>query len=163
MSAGVSGRSGVRDNGRQIRFVRKTRDLLRTGQRIAGFLAFAVFLCLGCSVQEEGGEKIRDLEFEIVREKEIPEELMRVIESKKQQIFRLSYRDDGNLYIATGYGEQKSGGYSIQVRELYLAENAIYFDTELHGPQKEETVRPAKSYPYIVIKTQQRKEAVVFQ
>ena len=125
--------------------------------------ALAAFLCFGCSVEKTEDTKVEDLEFAIVREEEIPPELMRVMESKKQQIFKLTYEDHGELYIATGYGEQPSGGYSIQVKELYVSENAVYFDTELKGPKKEEQVADTKSYPYIVVKTPSREESVVFQ
>ncbi len=122
-----------------------------------------ILLCCGCSVEKESETKIRDLEYSIVKEEDIPEELKNVIESKKQQIFKLSYADNGEMYIAVGYGEQQTGGYSIQVKELYLSDNAVYFDTELQGPKKEEINHEAKSYPYIVIKTEQREESVVFQ
>ena len=52
----------------------------------------------------------------------------------------MTYSDEEKLYIVTGYGPQETGGYSIQVKELYLTENAIVFDTELSGPEKGETV-----------------------
>lgn len=132
-------------------------------RKIIGVAVLAAFLCLACTTEKENETKIRDLEFSIVREEDIPEELKSVIESKKHQIFKLSYEDNGQLYIATGYGEQKTGGYSIQVKELYLSKNAVYFHTELQGPKKEEINNEAKSYPYIVVKTEARDESIVFQ
>ena len=62
-----------------------------------------------------------------------------------------------------GYGEQMTGGYSIEVRELYLTENAIVIDTELKGPQKGEEVGVEKSYPYIVVRTEYLENPVIFQ
>lgn len=132
-------------------------------KKIIGFVLLAVFLCAGCSVEKENETKVKDLEFSIVKEEDIPEELKKVIEDKKQQIFKLSYEDKEEMFIAVGYGEQQTGGYSIQVKELYLSENAVYFDTELQGPKKEEVTHQAKSYPYIVVKTEKRDESVVFQ
>ena len=70
--------------------------------------------------------------------------------------------DNGYLYICVGYGEQKSGGYSIFVKDLYLSENAIYIDTNLSGPTLEEAESSGKSYPYIVIKTEFIDKTVVF-
>jgi len=132
-------------------------------KKIIGAAVLAVLLCFGCSVEKEDNTKVKDLEFAIEDEDDIPEELKKVIESKKQQIFKLTYEDNGELYIATGYGQQQTGGYSIQVKDLYLSKNAVYFHTELKGPGKEENHQEVASYPYIVIKTEQREESVVFQ
>lgn len=132
-------------------------------KKIIVSILFLCLSCCACSTQKEDGKKISDLEFSVLREEDIPEELKTVIEGKKQQNFKLTYEDQEQLYIAIGYGEQQTGGYSIQVKELYLSENAIYFDTELKGPKKEEINSKAKSYPYIVVKTEHRKESVVFR
>ena len=67
------------------------------------------------------------------------------------------------LYICVGYGEQATGGYSITVKELYLTDNAIYVDTNLKGPSPEELQNPVKSYPYIVLKTENMDKTVVFE
>ena len=93
----------------------------------------------------------------------IPEELKAIIEEKKVQPFKMTYSDEEKLYIVTGYGPQETGGYSIQVKELYLTENAIVFDTELSGPDKGETVTKETSYPVIVIQTELLETPVIFQ
>ena len=62
-----------------------------------------------------------------------------------------------------GYGEQATGGYSISVNELYLSENAIYFDTNLIGPEPSEPAAEAASYPYLAVKTAYLDKPVVFQ
>lgn len=122
-----------------------------------------LLFCCSCSTGGKDDKKIRDLQFGVVKEEEIPEELKKIIEEKKQQNFKLTYADQDQLYIAVGYGCRKTGGYSIQVKELYLADNAIYFCTELKGPKKEDVNNQALSYPYIVVKTENRKESVVFR
>lgn len=120
--------------------------------------------CLGgCSADAEDGGKVRDLEFTVVGDGEIPAELMNTIEGKKTNPFKLTYSDDQGLYIVTGYGEQDSGGYSIVVDELYLTENSIVIDTELRGPESGENGGSEKSYPYIVVKTEVLENPVVFQ
>ena len=120
--------------------------------------------CLsGCSVEKDNGEKLRDLECTVVGDGEVPEELMKTIDEKKSDVFKLTYSDGQNLYIVTGYGEQPSGGYSITVEELYLTENSIMLDTELLGPENGEQAGTEKSYPYIVIKTEYLENPVVFQ
>ena len=116
-----------------------------------------------CSVEKDELEKVRDLEFTVVGEADLPEELKNVIGEKKTAPFKLTYTDDQNLYIVVGYGEQESGGYSIAVKELYLTENAIVADTELIGPQSGEETGVEKSYPYVVVKTEYLEHPVIFQ
>ena len=142
------------------------------GKRINGKMVRAVFLLFwvlmvrfltGCSVEKENQDKVRDLEFTVVGETELPEELKSLVEEKKIAPFKLTYSNDQGLYIAVGYGEQATGGYSISVDELYLTENSIVIDTELKGPEKGETVGVEKSYPYIVIQTEYLENPVIFQ
>ena len=132
---------------------------------VAALLAwvFVVRFLTACSVEKEDLQKVRDLEFTVVGETDLPEELKNVIGEKKMAPFKLTYTDDQNLYIVVGYGEQETGGYSICIRNLYLTSNAIIFDTELIGPRKGETISKSPSYPYIVVKVELRDENVVFE
>ncbi len=129
------------------------------------FVLIGLFLLLlgivSCGFEKNNTTKIRDLEYTVLETEEVPEELMMRIEEQKEGEFKLTYTYDGYLYIARGYGMQETGGYSIQMKELYLTENAIYFDAELLGPPKEEAIG-AVSYPYIVIKTEAIDRNVVF-
>lgn len=128
------------------------------------FLWVAVVRVLsGCSGKEEDLGKVRDLEFTVIGEQEMPQELKDIIAEKQQMPFKLTYSDDVSLYIAVGYGEQPTGGYSITVNELYLTENSIVIDTELLGPDKGENGGTAASFPYIVVKTEYLDYPMVFQ
>lgn len=123
-------------------------------------------LLVGCRKETDPTEKIKDLEFTVLAEDNIPEELKSVIEEKKANAFKVTYQDNGFLYICVGYGEQVSGGYSITVNQLYLTENAIYADTTLLGPdpaQGAEVKKSSPSYPYVVIKTEFVDKPVVFK
>lgn len=133
---------------------------------------FVVFICLavllsglaaGCKSQKNAEEKIRDLEFTVVTQQEIPEELQKIIAQKEKEAFRFTYSSGTDLYIAAGYGEQKSSGYSISVPELYLTDHTIVIKTELMGPEQDEQTEWAVSYPYIVVKTEWIDCPVVFQ
>lgn len=115
-----------------------------------------------CGLENEKDSRLKDLNFTVITEKDIPEEFAAIINQKKSEDFQLTY-EDGELYIAVGYGEQGTGGYSIEVNEFYLGENAIYLQTSLIGPPKSEKTEEAKSYPYIVLKTEKRDEKVVFK
>lgn len=120
----------------------------------------------GCAKTRDSTEKIKDLEFTVLAEENIPEELKAVIEEKKEAAFKVTYQDNGFLYICTGYGEQVSGGYSISVNALYLTENAIYADTTLIGPEPDGALtgnKTAPSCPYIVLKTEFIDKPVVFE
>ena len=75
----------------------------------------------------------------------------------------MTYADNGSLYIAVGYGEQPTSGYSIEVKELYETENAIYIHTNLIGPAKDEKIVERKTYPYIVVKLEFVDKNVVFE
>lgn len=119
-------------------------------------------LC-GCSTQKNATEKIQDIDFTVVKEEDIPEELKSMIEEKEKESFKLTYSDQGELYIAVGYGEQPTSGYSIEVLECYESENAIYVHTNLIGPSNDEKIVESKTYPYIVIKMEAIDKNVVFQ
>ena len=120
-------------------------------------------LFAGCSAQELKTEKMRDIEFTVVDEENIPNELKEIIDEKEEQPFKRTYADNGELYIAVGYGEQKTSGYSIEVKELYETKNAIYIHTNLIGPAKDEKILERKTYPHIVVKTEFIDKNVVFE
>lgn len=125
-------------------------------------------LCLlcsvfGCSVEKISTDKIRDIDFTVLEEEDIPEELNQIIEEKRTKTFQVTYADKGELYIAKGYGEQATSGYSIEVVECYETENAVYVHTNLIGPAKDEKIVEAKTYPYIVIKMEFVEKNIVFK
>ena len=111
---------------------------------MAGIMLALLFIS-GCKISKDDGKKVRDLEFTVVGEVDIPAELKQIITEKLSQPFKLTFSDEQNLYIVVGYGSQSTGGYSIAVKELYLTDNSIVIDTELLGPEKGEN--PAPSFP----------------
>lgn len=129
---------------------------------IAGILVLA-FLLTGCTFLSEERIKLRDLDFTILGEELIPEELKTIIEEKKGSAFQITYSDKENLYICIGYGEQETGGYSIAVNELYLTDSSICVSASLLGPEPSEKDNKTPSYPYIVIKTEYLEQTVIFE
>ena len=83
-----------------------------------------LMLLSGC-VRKECEEKVKDLEFTVTKEEELPEALRQQIEEKKEGDFRFTYSDNEYLYVARGYGIQETGGYSISVEDCYLSDTAI--------------------------------------
>ena len=62
-----------------------------------------------------------------------------------------------------GYGKQETGGYSIQIEDLSLWENAIHLQTVLIGPKDGEELKEEPSYPCLVVKMKYREEPVIFE
>lgn len=119
------------------------------------FCLCGIFVCFtGCMQAEKELKKIKDLEFTVVEEADVPKELLAKINEKKAEPFGMTYTDAGYVYIAQGYGEQPCGGYSIAVKELYLSEEMIVFQSELIGPGENDLVNRAATHPYIVVKIQ---------
>lgn len=118
---------------------------------------------VGCAQEDTEVKKIKDLEFTVVEDADLPGELKEIIDEKKEEPFKLSYSNKDNLYIVVGYGKQNSGGYSISVDDLYLTSNAVYINTTLIGPSKEDLVAQGVTYPYVVVKLEFREERIVFE
>ncbi len=141
----------------------------RPGKR--GILAVCVMLILvlgcigftGCGKDDSAEEKLEDLEFTVVSERDVPQALAELIGKKKENEFKLTYADGQDMYIVIGAGPQNGGGYSIAVKELYLTENSVVIRTELIGPEKGEETGTDPSYPVLVVKTMFCEEPVVFR
>ena len=99
----------------------------------------------------------------MAEKQDIPEALKEMIAEQKEEGFKLSYADQGELYIAVGYGTRPTSGYSIEVKELYETENAVYIQTELLGPSKEEKITEKQTYPYVVVKMEWIDKNIVFE
>ena len=138
---------------------KRIKNVLCTGMALITMLNFLT----GCAIEKTNRTKVRDLDYIVVSEEEIPEELMLQIEEKKSADFKMTYETPEYLYIVRGYGQQQTGGYSIQVAELYLSSNAVFFKSTLIGPRKGEDVAKSPSYPYIVVQTEKVDKNVVFE
>lgn len=115
-------------------------------------LLMFVLLFDGCSVVKEDKEKIGDLQYAVVKQEELPEELKKQIEEQKTTPMKISYGDQGMLYIVRGYGEKGTDGYQVAVKELYETKHTIYIRTSLKGPESEAEAKKKKTYPYVVVK-----------
>ena len=81
--------------------------------RVISICLCALFcLSFGCTSKKE--ERLQEIDFTVVDDDEIPEELKTIIDQKKTGEFKLTYADQDELYIVVGYGKQLTGGYSIQ-------------------------------------------------
>ena len=137
----------------------KTIEARKAVRSVISLLAVAWIglAAAGCSIEDANGSKIEDVEFTVLEEEAVPEEL------KQEMDFKLTYEDNGKLYIARGYGEKETGGYSISVKDVYLTQNTLCFVTTLIGPGENETVAKAPSFPYIVVEVTKCDKNVVFE
>lgn len=138
------------------------RKQMERAKQVCMILLLAAVLA-GCGWKNLDSEKEEALDFTVVKEEDLPEAVEEILETKKAEPFQMSYQNEGYLYLMQGYGQQNSGGFSIQVKKLAATEDAIYFSTELLGPQTKEQQKGGVSCPYLVIKTQYRDLPVVFE
>lgn len=123
---------------------------------------FGLCLLTGCGIEGTPQEKQADLEYTLVAQEDIPQELLTQIEAAKAEEMKLTYSDGGCFYLVKGYGEQPAGS-SIQVLELYQTKDGIVFDTQLLGGGETEDEAGTSAYPYIVVKLLCDEQNVVFQ
>lgn len=138
----------------------RTRIVVKT---VCAILLVVCMLLSGCTFMSQEKVKLRDLEFTILSEEKIPEELKALVEERKEESFQLTYTDNSFLYICIGYGKQETGGYSIAVDQLCLTDANICVSTSLLGPDPSEKSNRTPSYPYIVLKTEFLEQTVVFE
>lgn len=115
-----------------------------------------------CGNETRQTSKGKEWDYTVVAKRDCPEDFLKEIEEKKVNAFQMSYMDGEYLYLAVGYGEQNTGGFSIAVRGLYEMGDKLCFESELMGPGKDEIVKEKPSYPYIIIKTEKTEREVMF-
>lgn len=121
-----------------------------------------ILLMTGCVSRPLKTEKLRDLEFTVMDKEKVPDEFKTAILENRDMPFKLTYADQGYLYIAEGYGPKQKSGYSVEVTGLYETENAVYIHTNLLGPEKGEKTQDAVTYPYVVVRLEFIDKNVVF-
>lgn len=130
---------------------------------VALLAVFLLSILTSCMVEETKDMKIKDLDYTICDESKLPDALVELIQEKKKEPFKLSYRTKDYLYIVTGYGAQDRADLSIHLKELYLTENAIYVKTELNAIENEKLEDDKLAYPWIAVKCELYDVQVVFK
>lgn len=126
------------------------------------FLLFSNLFFGACSVEFDDIEKQRDLSFTVVDERELPEELKERMEREKKEGFCLTFAEEEWLYLARGYGEKKTGGYSVEVTECYESANGVCLRTRLLGPSRGEEIPEGPAWPWVVVKVEYCDKNVLF-
>lgn len=114
-----------------------------------------------CGIEKISKKKLKDLEYVVLSENEIPDIVRKTVDEKKDSPFKITYSDPESTYIMVGYGKQDYKGYSIKVADLYETSNGVYIKTEFKGPEEYTSVQ-MESYPYIVIKIEYTDKNIIF-
>ncbi len=118
----------------------------------------------GCRIVDVSEGEVKEVEYTVLGNEDLPEEVRKSLEEQGQEPFALAYESGGFLYLMKGYGRQNSGGYSIRVESLYAAGEVIHVKTALEGPATREEQKGDGSCPTIVLKLEARENAsVVFE
>jgi len=131
----------------------------------AGVLVIALMSCFlcGCSIEKVRAQDGLKPEYTVVKKEDYPEKVKELVEQNQEKEFQMTYQDSGFLYLMKGYGKQETGGYSIQIEDLSLWDNAIHLQTTLLGPDSKEELTEEPSFPCLVIKMKYREEPVIFE
>lgn len=117
----------------------------------------------GCSIEKvRAGDGLKP-EYTVMKEADFPDKVKELVEQNREKEFQMTYQDGGYLYLLKGYGKQETGGYSIQIEDLSLWDNAIHLKTILLGPEDGEERTDEPSYPCLVVKMKYREEPVIFE
>ena len=117
----------------------------------------------GCSIEKVRAKDGVKPEYTVMKEEDFPDKVRELVEQNREKEFQMTYQDNGFLYLMKGYGKQETGGYSIQVQDLSLWDNAIHLETMLLGPEEGEELTGEPSFPCLVIKMKYREEPVIFE
>ena len=91
------------------------------GKRTGGLLCVLLLALLpaGCQfIRIEEGERT-PLEYTIVKQEEIPEEISELMEQKKKKVFQMTYQVGDIRYLMKGY----SGGGGFRIRERSILQD----------------------------------------
>lgn len=137
----------------------RTENYPRLRWWLPGVLAF---LLAGCQGGSTAGEQV-PVAFSVEEERTIPAALRQAIKENEAREIRMTFEDGNDLYLIRGYGEQKTGGYSIAVDACTEDEEKLYLTTRLIGPEDAEKQPKDASYPYIVVRVAATGKAVEIQ
>lgn len=129
-------------------------------------LFFAAFFAAlwGCGrAEKEKGSDRKEVDYTVMDVRKLPKELLKIMEENKKDEIRMTYTDGDAMYLVRGYGQQKTGGYSIEVVQCTEDEESILFDTRLIGPSGQKKLAEDPSYPFLAVKIEKRDKEVQIQ
>lgn len=123
-----------------------------------------MILCAGCA-RFEMSDKGETLYYDICDDTMLPDELVTIIDKKKEKPFNLVYSNSTYTYIVMAAGMQERDDVGVELEEMYKDDNAIYVRgilrqvaTPTDGVKSDNV-----SFPYIVIRILKMDLPVVFK
>ena len=131
----------------------------KNGKRKRRYLVYMIMIVFfliasltACEFRKTSVEKVKDLDYTVCDESRLPHELVKLINDKKKEPFKFTYRTNDYLYIVVGYGAQDRVDLNVMMTELYLTENAIFVETDLTTKETTTLEDGLVSYPWIAVK-----------
>lgn len=131
----------------------------KNGKRKRSYLVYMIMIVsfliaslTACEFRKTSVEKVKDLDYTVCDESRLPHELVKLINDKKKEPFKFTYRTNDYLYIVVGYGAQDRVDLNVMMTELYLTENAIFVETDLTTKETTTLEDGLVSYPWIAVK-----------
>lgn len=117
----------------------------------------------GCKFEETDEKKIKDLDYTICDESKLPDTLVELIDERKKEPFKLTYRTKDYLYIVVGYGAQDRTDLSVVMSDLYLTENSIFVNTDMTSVEDTTLEDNKVTYPWLAVKCEHYDLPVIFK
>ena len=135
--------------------------------RLTFLLAVALeimILCAGCA-RFEMSDKGETLYYDICDDTMLPDELVTIIDKKKEKPFNLVYSNSTYTYIVMAAGMQERDDVGVELEEMYKDDNAIYVRGILRqvATPTDGVKGDNVSFPYIVIRILKMDLPVVFK
>ncbi len=102
--------------------------------------------CLVDAARKKEGKRGKDLDYTVVPTEECPADFLAEINKKNINPFQMTYEDGEYCYLAVGYGEQETNGFSVRVLVSMKKGDGVVFETNLLGPEKGQEVSQKKEY-----------------
>ena len=129
------------------------------------FLFFAiVFFTISCGKNDDRTSVRKEINYQVCLSETIPDELRLLIEERKEKPFQMTYENSEHLYLAVGYGRQKSTEYVVAVREIFRSEKKVVIDTILVNGSNTKGMEAGKPgvCPFVVLRCDKMEEIVLF-
>lgn len=97
------------------------------------------------------------VKFTVLKEAEVPQQIMNVLPRYIAKERALSCRIDKTVYVIVTRGEKRSSGFEVCVdkitQEMIDGKNVMTVHAMYKDPRPDEVVNPVITYPYVVTKT----------
>ena len=110
-----------------------------------------IIIACGCRIVESDTEEKNDVDYTVASYDDVPEEVRKIIDEKKENEFSTIISDKENTYIVVGYGKRNTGGYTIKLKDIFESSTDVFVRLEFEGPKQSEE-KDMESYPFIIIK-----------